>query len=99
MKIRKTKIEKIVKNRNRQHTFKRCLTAQISKVYVGPSEGSKNARNGRKKILNIHGKILNCSKISFFDVRSAVFAHNRHKTRFKVESQSYDPPKIHKKEP
>ena len=55
------------------------------KVYSGPSQGSRNARNGRKKILNIHGKILNWSEIPFFDVRSTVFAHNRHKKWFKVE--------------
>ena len=54
------------------------------KVYSGPSQGSRNARNGRKKILNIHGKILNWSEIPFFDVRSTVFAHNRHKKWFKV---------------
>ena len=58
---------------------------KIFKVYIGPSEGSKNVRNCRKKILNIHGKILNWSKISFLDVRSTVFTHKRHKKWFQVE--------------
>ena len=55
----------------------------IFEVYVGPPEGSRNVRNCRKKILNIHGKILNWSKISFFDVRSAVFAHMAQKVVLK----------------
>ena len=44
----------------------------------------KNRTKSREKNLNIHGKILNWSKISFFEVRSTVYAPNRHKKPFKV---------------
>ena len=47
----------------------------------------KNRTKSREKNLNIRGKILNWSKISFFEVKSTVFAPNSHKTWFKVEVQ------------
>ena len=77
----------------RQNDKKRYKVIIIN-VYPGGSETPKKARKCRHKKMNTHGKILNWPKFSFFDVRSTVFAPNRHKKSHKVESSFFDISKV-----